>query len=75
MARVLADTTTSVFDKKYPWTTWLDGQAWELTPGEDFLLSVFNMRAMAYGAATRKGLKVRTADRNGKLIIQAYKPE
>lgn len=59
---------------RYPWDDWLDGSPWELHQGEDFAIPVHNMRATCVGAATRRGMKVRTSLRDKVLVIQAYKP-
>jgi hypothetical protein len=60
----------------YPWDKWLDGNIWELSQGEDFRESISpsNFRIMAYQAAKKRGLKIRTSVQKEKVIIQAYKP-
>jgi hypothetical protein len=32
---------------RYPWDSWLDGDIWELTPGDDFKGKADNFRAVA----------------------------
>jgi hypothetical protein len=65
------------FDKKskYPWDEWFDGDIWVLEQGEDFTISLPNMRSVIYGAADRAGLEVKTSvDADAKTItIQASK--
>lgn len=56
---------------RYPWDQWLDGQTWELTPGEDFGTSVATFRRVLHSAATARGRKYITRLNDGKLYIQA----
>lgn len=58
---------------RYPWDQWLDGDVWELTPGKDFTISVASFRSGAFYNAKIRGMKIRTARKDDKLIIQAYK--
>ena len=61
---------------KYPWDEWLDGQARILTPGEDFDATIQSFRTLAHGVANRRGLRLRTAERqDGRFQIQAINPE
>ena len=60
---------------KYPWDEWLDGDMWVLERNEDFPSSTLDsLRKAASGAATTRGLKVRST-RLGTttIVIQAYK--
>ena len=62
---------------KYPWEDWLNGNPWELEPGEDFDIDLASMRAVASRAAKHAGKKLRSRvlHREGKpdaLVIQAY---
>lgn len=44
---------------KYPWDTWLDGNTWAITRGEDFDLKEESLRAAVSAAARTRGLKAR----------------
>jgi hypothetical protein len=72
MARVIEDPGVA-WDRgmyKYPWSTWLDGQLWELTPGVDFTVPVVNFQAMAHRYANNYDMRIRTKQRDGKLLLQ-----
>ncbi len=56
---------------KYPWDEWLDGFAWRLTRGEDFVPTSESFRSMAYDAAELRGLKCQTKIDGDSLTIQA----
>lgn len=58
---------------KYAWDTWLDGQAWKLTAGEDFEIPLRSFQAAANKAARNRGLEVITRQHDGCLYIQALK--
>jgi len=57
--------------EKYPWDEWLDGSIWLLTRGLDFAVTVENFRAVAFAAAKRNGLALRTTRDGDHLAIQA----
>ena len=42
----------------YPWTTWLDGDIWQLTKGEDFGAHPLMMERIIRTRATGRGAKV-----------------
>jgi hypothetical protein len=44
----------------YPWSEWLDGSNWELTPGEDFSGKVTTFRSIAVAQGKKRGGRVRT---------------
>ena len=55
---------------RYDWVTWFDGQVWELTPGEDFTISVKSFQIQAHNAARRGGYNhLRTWRRHGKFYL------
>jgi hypothetical protein len=45
---------------RYPWDSWLDGDIWELTPGDDFKGKADNFRAVAVAQAKKRGGRVQT---------------
>lgn len=53
------------------WPSWLDGDIWALTPGEDFVESVPTFRAHCYYMARQYELTMRTRFSNGVLYLQA----
>lgn len=55
---------------KYPWDDWFDGQVWELTPGEDFTVTIESFRSTAIGKASSLGGILRTRVAGGKLQLQ-----
>lgn len=57
---------------RYPWTKWLDGEIWVLKMDEDFKVAPYTFRAIAYVAAKRKGMRLRTELRDTEVVIQAY---
>jgi hypothetical protein len=57
----------------YPWKEWLDGYPRLLVQGEDFSVTLPNLRANAFQAAKRHGVKLRTSRVDASsLAIQAY---
>jgi hypothetical protein len=44
----------------YPWSEWLDGGIWELTPGKDFKGKPAAFRANAIAQAKRRDGRART---------------
>jgi len=77
MARVVSDPDwlRSQRGVRYPWSEWLDGQAWELEQGTDFTQSLDSMRALIAGAAIRRGGKARTRRTGEKtILVQFYLP-
>ena len=73
MAKPIEDPGTFHWSRdmyKYPWHLWLDGQVWELTPGEDFTVDVVTFQAMAHKYAGNYDMKIRTRQHKGKLLLQ-----
>ena len=58
---------------RYPWDDWLDGQIWELERGKDFVVGLDQMRKNAYNAAWSRGLRARTSNNKGKLVVMAFR--
>lgn len=56
---------------EHPWIDWLDGQVWQLTPGQDFHHPIDRFRQHVYYIAKTHDLRVRTIVRDGTLIIRA----
>lgn len=77
MARVISEFPGNPAGRptKYPWKDWLDGQIWELVPGEDFHVSPSGFRSAMARQARLAGLKARTRLVDGVLVVQAYEPE
>jgi hypothetical protein len=61
MARVVEEFPVQPTHSKYPWQDWLNGQVWELIPGEDFQGKPATFRSVAIGQAKKRGGKVRTS--------------
>jgi hypothetical protein len=60
---------------KYDWDIWLNGDIWQLEPGEDFTCKPNGLKQQCYGKASKRGLKVRVAvEDDGAVVVQAYKP-
>ena len=55
---------------KYPWSTWLDGQLWELTPGVDFKIPLKNFQSMCHKYAGNYDMRVRTKISGGKFYLK-----
>ena len=53
----------------YPYAEWLDGSAWELTRGEDFLCLPLSMAKMLYSNAARRGAFISVTISGDKLYI------
>jgi hypothetical protein len=75
VARTIQQFPTLPGISRYPWTEWLDGQVWELIPGEDFRAKVGTFKQMAQTQARKRGGRVQTRQRsvNGSsptLVIQ-----
>jgi hypothetical protein len=67
-------------NSKYPWVTWLDGEIWELVPGEDFDGKPTNFRSAAIAQARRRGGRVKTRrlkrdDGTERMYIQFLRDE
>ena len=45
---------------RYPWETWLDGNIWKLTKGEDFFADTKSMRMMVYKQAKDRNARCNT---------------
>jgi hypothetical protein len=60
----------------YPWEQWLNGEAWELQQGTDYLTPTERFRKTAWSAAHSQGKKIETRlVRDGsaeRLVIRAY---
>ena len=62
--------------RRYDWDSWTDGAVWKLVHGEDFDLSINDMRASCFNRATAVGMKCRTSSPEPcVLVVQFYKPE
>jgi hypothetical protein len=71
MAEQVASMPTLGRSPRYPWATWLNGQTWRLTKGEDFKTEAENFRAQVYIAAKARGLAAHTSRNGDELFIQA----
>jgi hypothetical protein len=60
-------------NQKYPWDEWLDGDIWQLTPGEDFTAATEMFRRQCYSAARGRGGKARASLQDGHLFLQYIK--
>jgi hypothetical protein len=61
----------------YPWSSWLDGSLWKLTPGEDFTVPVATLQAMAHRMARRVyecRLRTRYAKKTNTFYLQLGDP-
>ncbi len=61
--------------EQYPWTEWFDGLPRLLESGVDFDTTTQGIRAVAYSAAKRHGVKVRVATVGTDIALQAFRPE
>ena len=64
-----------VSNTRHPWARWLDGQPHPLRPGTDFFVDVEVFRQQAKRAARVRGVRLRSAKRDGLLWIQALPPD
>lgn len=73
MAQVLDEIPPRLYRDRphYPWDTWLDGQVWECTAGEDFHSTVKAFRNAAFSAARHRGLVLTTRKTPTGLVLQA----
>lgn len=73
MARRL-DSFPAQSGSRYPWDEWLDGNAWELIPGEDFASKSTTLRSNAQLQAKKRNgrTRSRTVTNNGReaVVIQ-----
>lgn len=60
MARTLDRFPSMPGRTQHPWSEYLDGRVWELTPGEDFTAKVPTFKASAQAQAKKRGGRVRT---------------
>lgn len=64
------------FGAQYPWDEWLDGDAWEITPGDVANDNLSRFAGTARTQAKQRGKKLRTrTNGSGNLVIQAYTKE
>lgn len=72
MAKVLTDFPMTFRGKRmYPWDRWLDGQIWQLVSGEDFRITPVSFRRLAFAAARKRGIRVKTSRVGDDVVIQA----
>jgi hypothetical protein len=57
---------------KYPWAEWLDGNAWELSQGEDFACPAAVFYRTVYSAAKRRGRVAEIRVQGDKVYVQAH---
>lgn len=63
--------------RRYPWTEWADGSAWEIRQGEDYDVATENMRVNLHLKADALGRKVRTkkiTDEDGEGLAFQFIP-
>ena len=80
MARVVGDGNDVEFVDYHPWDEWLNGKLWALEFGVDFGdpedqkdEAIQTFRTMAWHAAKRRGLKIRTWTEGDELMMVARK--
>ena len=56
------------------WLQWLDGNIWELVPGQDFTCSVRAFKAHCYYIARTYGTRIRTKVQDGLFYLQVNPP-
>jgi hypothetical protein len=65
--------------RRYPWADWTDGQAWEITRGDDYDVATENMRVILHLRAGDMNRKVRTRkvrdERGESLVFQFLDPD
>ena len=71
MAKQVTSMPRSKRSGLYPWSTWLDGNAWQLTQGEDFQPEPETFRAQVHMAAKARGLAAITTRDGDYLFVQA----
>lgn len=45
---------------EYPWDDWFNGDIWVLEHGRDFTAKLASFRVIAYAAARRRGVRLKT---------------
>jgi hypothetical protein len=63
--------------RRYPWTEWIDGSAWEIRRGDDYDVATENMRVNLHLKADAVGRKVRTkkvSDGEGEALAFQFIP-
>lgn len=69
----------SAAPRRYPWSEWTDGSAWEIRRGEDYDVATENMRVNLHMKADALLHKVRTKkvrdDKGEGLVFQFFDPE
>jgi hypothetical protein len=63
--------------RRYPWTEWTDGSAWEIRRSEDYDVATENMRVNLHLKADSMGRKVRTkkiTDTDGEGLVFEFIP-
>ena len=75
MAQTLDAFPTTGTAPRYPWDEWLNGQVWELRPGQDYNGKTQTLRQMARDQAQRRGGKLRTrllSDEQGERVVLQF---
>jgi hypothetical protein len=62
-------------EEKYPWSEWMDGQAWKIKQGEDFDTPTQSFVAALHTKAKAKGMKCKTRTLGTIIVFQFYTPE
>lgn len=71
MARVIEENEVLAPHREiHPWDLWLNGQWWELTRGEDFDTTANAIKAGAFYAAQRRGIKATVRVSSNRKIVQ-----
>lgn len=74
-----ADDKAPETKRRYPWSEWTNGGAWEIRKGEDYDVATENMRVNLHVKADNLGRKVRTkkiSDAEGEgLVFQFHESE
>jgi hypothetical protein len=52
------------------WDEWTNGEAWELTQGEDFTVAVETFRTQAHQAAKRRNMSLSTSKKDNKIVVK-----
>lgn len=58
---------------EYPWDDWFNGDIWVLTHGRDFTAKLASFRVIAYAAARRRNIRLKTGLKpdGSSIAIQA----
>ena len=58
---------------KYQWDTWMDGEWWRLSEGDDYKITTISFRSIAHSHGARHGYRLHTQLADDGIFIRFVK--